>query len=184
MLKNRAIRLSLKNRIQAMLQAPESGSGLAPFNVYNEVQFRSASRDMFSPVFPYVYLLDAFMPPASQAYFDKQSPQIVVEIDRYATMPFELGTRSGRIVTACVHVFGQNRGQRDDLASFIVDYIGTTLTIYDFTAENPAGVAVETALIDNEKVVEDVYTPRLDLLLAGGIEFGHTMVTLSFKPKL
>lgn len=183
MLKNRAIRLSLKNRIQTMFEAPEAGSGLAAFNVYTEAQFRQASLGKFTPVFPYIYLLDSFMPPVAQRE-DVCQPQIVIEIDSYAAMPFELGNRSGRSITALIHVFGQNRGQRDDYGSYIMDYIGNALSIYDYSAAVPSGTLVETAIIDSEKILEDIWTARLDLLLAGAMTWGHSRLTLSFKPKL
>jgi len=166
-----------------MFTAPEAGSGLAAFNVYGEAQFRQASLGQFTPVFPYIYLLDSFLAPVSQRE-DVSQPQVVIEIDSYAAMPFELGNRSGRSVTALVHVFGQNRGQRDDYGAYIMDYIGNALSIYDYSASSPAGTLVETAIIDNEKILEDIWTPRLELLLAGSALWGHSRLTLSFRPKL
>jgi len=165
-----------------MFTLPDADSGLLPFNVYYEADFRRASAGNFTPTFPYVYLLDSYLLPISQRV-DVQQPQVVVEIQEYRTLPFEMGNRSGRKITAQVHVFGQNRGQRDDLASFIMDYIGASLPIKTFNANNTAGTIVETAVIDPDKVVSDMYSPRLEQDL-GGTLFGWGMLEFSFLTKM
>lgn len=182
-LKHRAIRLSLKDRIRDMFLAPDAATELAPFNVYYEANFRNAASGNFTPTFPYIYLLDSYLLPVAQR-IDVMQPQVVIEIDEYVKRPFELGNREGRWVTAWIHVFGQNRGQRDDLGSFIVDYIGATLPIKSYSASDTAGTQVETAIIDPERVVKDIYTPRLEIEIAGGLMMGHTLCTISFSPKL
>lgn len=182
MLKHRAIRLSIKDRLRDMFTTPDSETDFAPFNVYYESQFRSAASGDFTPTFPFVYLLDSYLLPVAQR-IDTMQPQVVIEIQRYQSRPFELGNRKGRWITALIHVFGQNRGQRDDLGSFIMDYFGNALDIKSYSASNTAGTVVDSAVLDDDRVVEDIYTPRLEIELAGGLLMGHTMVTLKFQPK-
>lgn len=182
MLKHRAIRLSIKDRLRDMFAAPDAGTELAPFNVYYESQFRSAASGGFTPTFPFVYLLDSYLLPVAQR-IDLMQPQVVIEIQRYQSRPFELGNRSGRWITALIHVLGQNRGQRDDIGSFIMDYFGNALDIKSYSASDTAGTVVDSAVLDDDRVVEDIYTPRLEIELAGGLLMGHTMVTLKFQPK-
>ncbi len=182
MLKHRSIRLSIKDRLRDMFQAPDADTALAPFNVYYESQFRSAASGNFTPTFPFVYLLDSYLLPVAQR-IDTMQPQVVIEIQKYQSRPFELGNRSGRWITAYIHVFGQNRGQRDDLGSFIMDYFGNALDIKNYSAADTAGTVVDNAVLDDDRVVEDIYTPRLEIELAGGLLMGHTMVTLKFQPK-
>jgi hypothetical protein len=183
MLKDRAIRLSIKDRVRDMFAAPDAATGLAPFNVYYESQFRQAISGGFVPTFPFVYLLDSYLLPVAQR-IDLMQPQVVIEIQRYQSRPFELGNRNGRWITAWLHVFGQNRGQRDDLGSFMMDYFGNALDIKTYSASNTAGTVVDNAILDDDRVVEDIYTPRLEIELSGGLLMGHTMVTLKFQPKV
>lgn len=181
-LKHRAIRLSIKDRLRDMFLAPDAETGLPPFHVYYEAQFRQAVNGAFTPVFPFVYLLDSYLLPVAQR-IDLMQPQVVIEIDKYQARPFELGNRDGRWVVAWIHVLGQNRGQRDDIGSFIMDYFGNALDIKDYSASNTAGTVVDSAILDDDRVVEDLYTPRLEIELAGGLLMGHTRTTLKFKPK-
>lgn len=182
MLKHRAIRLSVKDRIRDMFTAPTAGTFERSFNVYNETQFRNAAAGTFTPVFPFVYLLDSYILPVAQR-LDVQYPQVVIEIQKYQGRPFELGNRSGRWITAWIHVFGKDRGQRDDLGSYLMDYIGNSLDIKDYSADNPSGTVVDNALIDDERSVTDLYSPRLELELAGGLMMGHTLCEIKFRPK-
>jgi hypothetical protein len=165
-----------------MFLAPEAETGLAPFNVYYEAQFRQASSGTFTPTFPFVYLLDSYLLPVAQR-IDLMQPQVVIEIDRYQARPIELGNREGRLVTAWIHVLGQNRGQRDDIGSFIMDYFGNALSIKDYSASNPTGTVVDSAVLDDDREVSDVYTARLEQELGGGLLMGWTKVVLKFRPK-
>ncbi len=183
MLKHRAIRLSIKDRIRDMLMSPDPLTGLSSYNIYYETQFRQAAAGQFRPTYPFVYLLDSYLLPAHQL-IDVMQPQIVVAIDRYSALPFEIGNRSGRVVNACVHVLGQNRGQRDDLGSFIIDYFGNSLDIKDYSAANPSGAVVESALIDDLRSVTDQYTPLLELELAGNLLMGWTKCEFIIRPKI
>ena len=182
MLKHRAIRLSIRDRIRDMFLSPDAGSGLASFNVYTEAQLRAASAGNFTPVFPYVYLLDAYVLPMTQRV-NVMQPQVVIEIQEYRKRPFEMGNREGRWITAWVHVFGLDRGQRDDLGSFIVDYLGSSLPIKSYSASDTAGTIVETALIDPDRVVSDQFTSRLDQAL-DGVTLGWSLVEFKLLPKL
>jgi hypothetical protein len=182
MLKHRAIRLSIKDRIRDMFISPDSDSGFASFNVYYESQFRQAITGTFTPTFPFVYLLDSYLLPVAQR-IDTMQPQVVIEIQRYQARPFELGNRNGRWITAYIHALGQNRGQRDDLGSFIMDYFGTALEIKSYSSGDTTGTVVDSAIVDDDRVVEDIYTPRIEIELAGGLLMGHTRVTLKFQPK-
>lgn len=182
MLKHRSIRLSIKDRLRDMFLSPETETGFAPFNVYYEPQFRQAATGNFTPVFPFVYLLDAYLLPVAQQ-LNSMQPQVVIEINKYRSRPFEIGNRSGRWIEAYIHVFGQNRGQRDDLGSFVMDYFGNSLAIKDYSALNTAGSVVETAILDDDRVTEDIYTPRLEIEVSGGLLMGWTRTTLSFRPK-
>jgi hypothetical protein len=185
-LKNRAIRLSVVDRLAAMFAAPDAATGLSPFHVYYEPDFRNVQDGSFSPSFPWVYLLDAFLSPTPQRV-DLQQPQVVVEVDSYESMPFELGNRSGRCIYMLIHVFGKNRGERDDIGGFIADYFGSAVDIKSYAATNHAGTVVDSALVDPLIKVNDIFTPRIEK--ASQIEvtttlLGWTSVSLTIRPKL
>ena len=182
MLKNREIRLSIKDRLTAMLQAPDAATGLSAFRVYTEANFRAAAAGTFTPTFPFVYVLDAFIAPVP-VYLHKQQPFMVVEIDFYESRPFELGNRLGRHIEPIIHIFGTNRGERDDLGAFVADYFGRSLSIKTY----PSGVEAEDALIEDTIIVRDIFTARMEKVeqneLAGAI-LGWTSVSFSINCKL
>lgn len=182
MLKHRAIRLSIKDRVRDMLLAPDLNTGLAPYNIYYESDFRRASADQFTPTFPFVYLLDSYLLPAHQK-IDIMQPQIVIDVSKYTSSPFEMGNRSGLVVQVCLHILGQNRGQRDDLGSFFVDYFGSALDIKDYSAANPSGTVVESAIIDPVITYENVYEAMLEIELAGNLLMGWGKVDFTMRPK-
>jgi hypothetical protein len=162
LLRNREARLSARDRIKALFQAPPVASGLSAFSVYDERDFRNVASGNFTPVFPYIYLLDSFLEPVAQRV-DLQQPQVVIEVDLYESAPFELGNRSGRQVDFLFHIFGKNRGERDDLAGLICDHFGGSLDIKTYSATNTTGTVVETALIDPPIIrVKDIFTPRIE----------------------
>lgn len=148
MLKGREIRLSARDRLVDMFGAPPSGSGLSVFTVYNESQFRDTT---FTPNAnaPYIFILDADVMPV-----DTRLPLIVIENAWRKRRSFEIGNRNGRFVRMFFNVFGKNRAERDDLADFIGDYFGNTITIKSYSEADPTGTAVETAVIEDEIVVE------------------------------
>lgn len=189
MLKNREIRKSLKDRITALLQTNYTEAGWSgTWNIYNEADFRAVAKNGkvtagYAPVFPFVYVLDSFLQPVEGVAIDLMQPQVVVEIDQYRTLPFELGNRKGRMIKALVHIFGKNRGERDDLASYFMDYLGSALPINTYSANAPEGVKVEDALIDPDMAVTDMYTPRLDVLTSN-VLLGWSTLEFKFQTKL
>lgn len=185
MLRVRDIRLSLKKRVYEMFIAPHTDTGWASaFNVYDEDQFRGVINSTFTPTKPYIYLLDDFLLPAAQR-LDLQQPQVVVEIEEAQSKPFEMGNRKGRDIQALIHVFGQNRAQRDDLGAYIMDYIGNTIKVHTFSASSPYpdGVYVEDALVLDPRTMRNMYTPRLEQYEATGILLGWSIVSINFLPK-
>lgn len=183
MLKHRAIRLSIKDRIRDMLLAPDITTGLAPYNIYYEADFRRAAAGQFTPVFPFIYILDSYLLPVHQK-IDVMQPQVIIDIEEYRAHPFELGNRSGRTARVCVYILGQNRGQRDDLGVFFMDYIGTAIEIKDYSAANPGGTVIETAIIDDDRIYQNVYEPKLEIELAGNLLMGMGKVDFVIRPKL
>ena len=186
MLKNRAIRLSVRDRLTAMFEAPDAATGLAAFNVYTESNFRSVQTGTFTPTFPYVYLLDSFLAPMP-VRVDLQQPQVIVEVDMYESIPFQMGDRAGRQVDLLIHVFGRSRGERDDLAGLIADTFGSSLSVKTYSQSNPTGTEVEKALIDPIIRVKDIFTPRIEKI--GQVEadtgiLGWSSVAITIRPKL
>lgn len=162
MLRNREIRLSARDRLKAMFLAPNASSGLSPFNVYDERDFRDVQAGLLTPVFPWVFLLDAFMEPVPQRV-DIQQPQVVIEVDLYESTPFQMGDRLGRQVDFLIHVFGKNRGERDDISCLIADHFGGSLDIKTYSATNTTGTVVETAIVNPPIFrVKDIFTPRIE----------------------
>ena len=180
MLRNREIRLSIRDRISDLFTAPPAATGLKAFNVYGEDDFRD---DSFVPVFPYVYLIDSYQLPTQT-----KLPVIVIEIDRYTRQSFELGNRSGRHIRAFAHVFGKNRAERDDLAGFIADYFGNSFTIKTYTQASPSGTAVETVQLADRIDVEDMTisgpVEGRDQIEMGGSIINWSRVALEFDTKL
>ena len=187
MLKNRAIRLSLRDRIYDLLIGPDAGANWASaWNVYTEKDFRSvASTGLIvagtAPAVPYVYLLDSFLEPVSGVRVDLMQPQVVFEIDTVKGSPNQLGDRAGRLVYAMIHIFGKSRAERDDLAGYFFDFIGDTIPIKDYGASNiTTGVKVEDALVNEDRVVEDIYTDRGDAQITGFL-LGWSRFSFSFR---
>ena len=120
---NRNIRISVKDHIEAAFR--DEG-----FNVYSESNL--PSRDgSFVPVRPYVYIVDTNIEPTTL-----ELPLVIVEINPISAYVAELGAISRRAEVR-VHVYGSNRGERDDLASIVQEYLstagkGNTLSIYDY----------------------------------------------------
>ena len=179
MQKHRELRRSIRDQIEALFETPPAESGMAAFNVYHDSDYRTVD---FIPTAPYIYLLDSFQPPVATR-FDRQYPQVVIEIDRYAGQPFEIGNRHGRVINCLISIFGRNRGERDDLGAFIADYFGTKLAVRTYPTASSAGTIIEEALLDDEIVVQDEFTPRLELVTNGSL-VGWTTVAFVARPKL
>jgi len=129
----RNIQLSVHKRLTDLFTAPPNNpdTGLpyiaTAYNVYNEDNYQ---QDTFTPTFPFVFLLMVRVPPKKT-----RLPCILMDVSEFSSAPYELGTRRGMISTINLHIFGKNRGERDELAGFLrqamTDYPG--LTIYDWT---------------------------------------------------
>ena len=134
MLRNRNIRRSITDHVSSILS---SGSyGLSAYNVYNEADMRSGA----AVERPYIYLTDvAIMPTATIL------PLVMVEVAKIKQAPFELGNRMGRSVQVFLHVFGRNRGERDDIASMFQDNIGQSIVLCDYSSGSaaPDGTVLE-----------------------------------------
>jgi len=113
MLKLRAIRKSLYEFVVSLFEAPPADTGWADFNVYGEDELRQG--DDFTPTAPYVYIVDSFIAPTQT-----QVPLVVIEMSLMADT-YQLGDTRGRFGVGRLHVFGRNRGERDDIASMLQD---------------------------------------------------------------
>lgn len=123
MLRNRNIRRSIRDHVASVL---ESGMyGLPAYNVYSEATMRSGA----SVTSPHVYLTDIAIMPTATAL-----PLVMIEVARIRKAPFEIGNREGRYLQVFLHVFGRNRGERDDLASLLQDNIGQSIDICDYSS--------------------------------------------------
>ena len=134
-LKNRAIRKSLYNYIVDLFENPPADTGWGSFNVYSENQLRQYRNENFAPVDPYIFIVDSFIAPTQT-----ELPMVIIEVNTLAR-PYQLGDTRGRLSLSRLHVFGRNRGQRDDIASMLQDvFAGNMITsgsvapfpIYDF----------------------------------------------------
>lgn len=126
---NRSIRVSIKEHIKTALETPGVG-GMAAFNVYGESNLPQVSPN-FTPTKPYVYIVDSLIRPTRLAL-----PLIVLDISPFSVGVTELG-RAAREVEVNAHVFGSNRGERDDIASYLQDYLATSgsgnrITVRDY----------------------------------------------------
>lgn len=128
---NRNIRISIKEHIKSALESPGVG-GPSAYNVYGENNLPQRNPS-FAPTFPFIYLIDSNIEPTKV-----DLPLIVVEVNPIRRNTSELG-RQARNVDLNLHIFGRNRGERDDLASYLQDWLSTsgsghTPSIKDYTA--------------------------------------------------
>jgi hypothetical protein len=128
---NRNIRISIKEHVKSALEDPGVG-GPSAYNVYGENSLPQRNTS-FVPVFPYVFLIDSNVEPTKS-----DLPLIVVEVNPIIRRTTELG-RQARSGELNLHIFGRSRGERDDLASYLQDWLttsgsGHTLSIKDYTA--------------------------------------------------
>ena len=114
---------------------------------------------------------------------------IIIETSTLAR-PFQLGDTNGRLSMGNLHVFGKNRGERDDMASMLQDVFAKNMTtsgsvvpfpVYDYISSGSSAL-VETAHIDLGVSVE----PQI----VGGLEQHESstanwnIVSFSFQTKL
>lgn len=124
MLRNRNVRRSVREYTKGIFEAASSHGMSQDYNVYGESDLRAGT----TPTFPYVYLIDSAIAPTQATL-----PFIVLEM-RSVRTPYELGNRNGRFYQGFLHVFGRNRGERDDLASMLQDALGTSIPIYNYSS--------------------------------------------------
>mgnify|MGYP001615881445 FL=1 len=163
-----------------MFESPDAGSGLTAYNVYNETEYRD---DTHVEAFPFVYIIDSDILPVIT-----KLPLIVIEVLRYRKESFELGNRSGRQIRVYLHVFGRTRADRDDMAGFIADYFGNSLSIKTYTQSVPAGTEVEKALVGDRIDVEQMSisgpVEGRDMVEIGGSILNWNRVALDIDTKL
>lgn len=143
MLRNRNLRRSLYDHVETLLEAASSYGFSQDFHVYNEKDMRSG----ISMTRPFAVLVDSAITPTATTL-----PFIVLEF-RPSMAPFELGNRSGLYFQSFLHVFGRNRGERDDIGCLLQRNIGETITIYDYST----GSAVADGTSMEIDPVIDVY---------------------------
>ena len=181
MLMNRCIRKSLYNFIVDLFTNPASGTEWAPFNVYSENQLRQMRSGNFNPVSPFVFVVDSNIAPTQQ-----ELPLIVVETTTM-TRTYELGNVKGRLVRANLHVFGQNRGVRDDFANYLQDVMAGSMDgaaraipIYNYHSSG------SSTLLEYGQVIGEVAV--VDMNLGGAVKAesslsNWSMVTFTFTTK-
>jgi len=134
-------------------------------------------------IFPFIYIVDSNILPVAT-----KLPLLVIEIQRYRKQSFEIGNRSGREVRAFINVFGRTRADRDDIAGFIADYFGNSLSIKTYTQAVPAGTEVEKALVGDRIDVESMTisgpVEGRDEVEFGGSIIAWARVTLDIDTKL
>lgn len=111
------------------MESPGVG-GMSAFNVYGESSLPE-NNPTLTRVRPYVYIVDSLIKPTKN-----DLPLIVLDISPFNLGVTELG-RAAREVEVNAHVFGRNRGERDDIASYLQDYLATSgsgnrITIRDY----------------------------------------------------
>lgn len=126
---NRSIRVSIKEHVKAAFETPGIG-GMSAYNVYGENNLPQ-NNPTFVPTFPYLYIVDSNIEPTKL-----DLPLIVLDASPYTVNVVELG-RAARQIELNAHVFGRNRGERDDIASYLQDYLATSgsgnrITVRDY----------------------------------------------------
>jgi len=116
---NRNIRLSIREHVETLL------FDMGYENVYDE----SNMREWSTPSGRYIFLIDSSIKPTITTL-----PFIVIELQNITREPFELGNDKGRNFIVFIHVFGRNRGERDDIASYLQDNLARGITYYDFSS--------------------------------------------------
>ncbi|MFA5637018.1 MAG: hypothetical protein WC977_14075 [Anaerovoracaceae bacterium] len=147
---NRNIRVSIKEHVKSAFTTNVGVGGLGVFNVYGENQLPQRSPS-FSPTRPCLWLVDSNIEPTKA-----DLPLVVLEITPIRRRTLELG-RKARIATLNIHVYGRNRGERDDIASYLQDWLdtsgsGTSVPITDYSADG--GSRLDTGYVQDV----DVYT--------------------------
>lgn len=112
------------------------------YNVYYE----SDMRDEVEPTRPYIYLLDA------NVEFPTKRLPVVTVWWRASYRAFQMGGPSLWHFELVCDVFGNNRGEREDIAASIVEGIADSFAINDYSGSSP--VAWGTASIYENSAAE------------------------------
>lgn len=138
MLEETYIHKSVISRLRTIFSEPPVG--IWPYTVYNEDQLRQAVSGALKPVDHRVFLLEAYTRPVPPIL-----PLVILETGRARKQPFELGNQSGRRTDCQVHILGRMVGERKDLSSFVADYMGVSVPIYNYL--NGSSAYVEDGLV-------------------------------------
>ena len=149
MLDEQNLRKSLMAYARGLLQSPPAAYTLTPYQVNDEQHLRQAIRGEFSPPPRNIFLVDSYVRPIAQVL-----PMVVVEVPETTFRPYELGNRNGARYEAFYHIFGKNRGERDDLSTFLAKNLAVQVPIYDFTSGS--GALIEYALLEDEVVTRNM----------------------------
>lgn len=152
MLLDRLHRISIKESLKTLFETPPGESVLEAFNVYSEADMRNMNKGTWKPSAPFVFIIDSHLAPTLA-----QLPFIAIDATPQKA-PFQLGDRKGRMVSADLHIFGRSRGERDDLASFIADYLGS-ITIKNYNEYEFMGFASEAEMCKGAIVGEPSMAP-------------------------
>ncbi len=156
MLDERNLRKSLMAYARGLLQSPPAAYTLTPYQVNDEEHLRQAIRKEFEPPPRNIFLVDSYVRPVSQIL-----PLVVVEVPEATFRPYELGNRSGARYEAYYHVFGKDRGERDDLSTFLAKNLAVQVPIYDYSTSGSA------ALIEYAVIEDEVTTSNMEIRVDG-----------------
>lgn len=179
MLIDRCLRISVKETIKSLFEGPPTESGLSAFNVYSETDMRDMNKGKLMPEAPYIFITDSRIAPTTA-----QLPFIAIDATP-SKEPFELGNEQGRRIAVDLHIFGKSRGERDDLASFIADYL-KTITIENHNSSGSyLGYAAGATMCVGE-IVSDAKMSYMDISeeesLEGSLE-NWTILNFEFLSK-
>jgi hypothetical protein len=107
------------------------------YNVYGENDLRAGT----TPVFPYVYILDFGI-----VFEPKHLPVVMLQMEHHKR-GIELGTNTWYLNILALHVFGRDRGERDEISGAIVETVDS-ITLRDFDQESQTSVG--TALLESD----------------------------------
>lgn len=117
----RNAKLSLMAQIEAILEDTDNFN--PAFNVYYEEDMHEDTTTRW----PRVFILDANVP------FEAPELPVVVVWIQWAYRGIQLGSGELWHADVVIDVYGRNRGEREDIAAGIVEGIGKTFTIYDYS---------------------------------------------------
>lgn len=179
MLIDRLLRISVKESLKTLFESPPAESGLSAFNVYSETDMRNMNKGTFSPTAPYIFITDSRIAPTTA-----QLPFIAIDATP-TKRPFEMGNERGRTIAVDLHIFGKSRGERDDLASFIADYL-KAITVKNYNSSgsylgHAAGATMCTGEITEEMSMSYMQISE-DESLEGSLE-NWTILNFEFSSR-